>query len=391
MLLPRYEENSETLPNYVASNEPLPLYAPSVEYLGLVMVLIEQESPYDHSTRPKWAPLLLELNSTQLNVFYLNDVRQELEVYQHFNELTLSRLETCLDIKKTPHFNDSKGQRSLPIWGKQRVKPGNKSEIDNADFDQLINTFPHLDPATLTSPQTQTTTKQLRAAKGFLSKSYTLQRAAIGSACDVKDKNFVLRARLETQQILIQTPNFKEFFNWYWRISIGSDLSLAIEERTCGAKTIPKTSYLNSSRIYEPTFHEGANIINSFKNKQLEDQMLLATISHDSSVSVETSNFLQLIYISRCITSLENRDPWVGKPVIVYDSLPKIDGYVYDVKTTTLLPKTKRQMRNKMIDVRLVRQLHLTKYIRDYNQGRISKFRGEEYLISKNGLVHLVR
>lgn len=167
----------------------LPNYSPSIYHVALVLRKVEWLSPYEPSPIRSWKNLVMELNSTQLN-FYAID--------------------------------------NLPLLSRvKKSKTKKYYEFTQIENDYILNALKQKPGEYLTSKR--------------LVKSYSLQFAKFGLPVDYKKKNNCLRVRAETEQFLIHFNSIDEMISWANYLSIGINVSLDIEKRPMPTdRTVPR-------------------------------------------------------------------------------------------------------------------------------------------------------
>ncbi|KAG7835262.1 hypothetical protein KL943_002577 [Ogataea angusta] len=191
---PPYSTLAPGKPKPVYSNpdegrEPLPDYLPTVYKITTLSRKLEWISPYELAPQRQWRPVIVELNSTQLN-FYNRDVaaRPAGCVLSDDERLYRSRLTTSSDLRDKAFF----AQQGL-------LAPDN------------------------------------------LVRSYSLQYAKVGIATDYKKKKHTLRLRVETEQFLLEFPTVESMIEWYCCLNLGIDNSLDLTRREMPKyRTVPR-------------------------------------------------------------------------------------------------------------------------------------------------------
>ncbi|KAH3665495.1 hypothetical protein OGAPHI_003681 [Ogataea philodendri] len=176
-------------PNLNEGREQLPGYIPTVYKVSALSRKLEWISPYELAPQRQWKPVVVELNSTQLN-FYNRDVVPRPNGDWSSGDATLykSRLSTAQDLRDRDHF----GHIGL------------------------------LNPANL-------------------ARSYSLQYAKVGIAIDYKKKKHILRVRAETEQFLLEFPTVESMIEWYCCLNLGIDNSLDLNRREMPKyRTVPR-------------------------------------------------------------------------------------------------------------------------------------------------------
>lgn len=164
--------------------EQLPSYTPTVYKLAILSVKPELKTPFEKARTRYWSKYVVELNSTQLNLYTYNS-SDILERGHNFNE----------------------------------------SQINPSDYNSRFTQTDELEKV------------RIFKRKGLLDndrvvRSYSLQYGKVGLATDYEQKLFVLRVRLETQQFLIDFSDAKQMIYWYHALCAGIDNSLDLTRRT---------------------------------------------------------------------------------------------------------------------------------------------------------------
>lgn len=203
------EPNPSSPPSYISANpnptvrypvydiqrnalveDQLPDYTPAVSGITLVIRKIELLSPYEVSASRNWRNLVMEINSTQLN-FYTID--------------------------------------NLPFLGRIPSHRKKRGVYYFTEFEQ------HLILETITKNRDHYLTPRR------LVRSYSLQMAKFGLPVDYKKKNYCLRVRLETEQMLLKFVSLNDLLAWSNNLSIGINVSLDLSQRELPKdKTVPR-------------------------------------------------------------------------------------------------------------------------------------------------------
>lgn len=274
----------------------LPAYKPSLHTFDIVIWKKELQSPFKYASDRKWIFAIVELNSTQLNIYKLNNI-DNIEQYLHRFITGSTGKTTNLNIKNPLHcFLSTQDSLAVPF--------------------EIIQ--PYL---------------------GQLKKSYTLQGAKAGSAIDYHKKEFTLRLRCELNQFLFSFLNLKRFVNFFADFQTCAELSLPIEER--GSLKIFKTVPIELSRFRVENFDgfynslsekEAQENLNIFRKKTIEAVYLKdkdaikeqENLSISSNIIPEKALYLSsdkyidehLIFSLTCIKKLEARKSWKGDIIL---------------------------------------------------------------------------
>ncbi|KAH3663204.1 hypothetical protein OGATHE_004780 [Ogataea polymorpha] len=169
--------------------ELLPDYLPTVYKIATLSRKLEWISPYELAPQRQWRSVIVELNSTQLNIYNRDAAARPAGCLSADNEkLYKSRLTTSRDLRDKASF----AQQGLLV-------PEN------------------------------------------LVRSYSLQYAKVGIATDYKKKKHTLRLRVETEQFLLEFPTVESMIEWYCCLNLGIDNSLDLTRREMPKyRTVPR-------------------------------------------------------------------------------------------------------------------------------------------------------
>lgn len=269
----------------------LPEYTPSIYQVALVLRKVEWLSPYEPSPIRSWKNLIMELNSTQLNFYSIDN---------------------------------------LPLLHRvKKSKTKKYYELTPIENDFILN-------AVKQKPGDYLTTKRLV-------KSYSLQFAKFGLPVDYKKKNNCLRLRAETEQFIIHFHSIDEMISWSNYLSMGINVSLDIDTRPMPSdRTVPRRrrnrrcSSTNRNRSYSdselirreltPTKRRSSfsgessirnkisRIFNRKKSSNSEvDIEQLAKSFQDSSISSPSSTSFTT---STCVTPTHERSASLPNPCV---------------------------------------------------------------------------
>lgn len=326
-------------PSYssVKAEQP-PAYKPTLLYHDIVLLKKELSSPFDVAKDRSWDLAIVEINSTQLNLYKLKNLNN---ISHYLWKLIDNGISTDQKhgIKKKPitqEFNSSFSNKSLMEW-------------------LLLN-------------NTSNSTVPYEIIKPYIGakiNSYTLQSCHIGSATDYHKKNYTLRLRIELHQILLSFMNITKYNKFFNNIRIGMDLSKPLDQRHLPTeKTVPneisrfrvenfQAFYLkncinleqNNLATYRRNTIDHTELINKEElQTQVEfprsnsvslsnyssalffsdsDSTTISTSSSDHKYSPEdpANEFIDenLIYSLTCMKSLEASHDWKGPMVITGD------------------------------------------------------------------------
>lgn len=254
---PSYNSNNDNL------SDNLPGYSPAAYKVGTVFRKMEWLNPYEPATSRSWKPVLMELNSTQLNLYAIpSSLEQHVLSFQPV---------TPTSVNSHP---DSPQRHSID---------------ENDHYCKLINSYVtnDTDLQFFKYCQRLNLLSQDKSQKRLI-RSYSLQYCKIGLASDYKKRSNVLRIRVESEQLLLNFHNVKDLIDWNLALNVGKDLALDLQERDLPRyRTVPRRrraatyegsgralhslEYLNDSRRSrsnsEPEDHSFSNQISKLKSK----------------------------------------------------------------------------------------------------------------------------
>lgn len=221
-----------------APNEPLPEYLPSIYKIGMVSRKIEWLSPFEPSPSRLWKLIILELNSTQLNFYFVpSNLEAHLSTIQSTSSLTGAALNPVEELDVLVISSRFTSNSDLHFYkGCQRL----------GIFDPLRAHLPS--SASSLFEEEQSPVRYKSSKKGArLIRSYSLQHAQLGLAADYLKKPNVLRIRVESEQILLHFGSTKELVEWHFALSMGRDISLDLEDRHIPRyRTVPRRRNRNT-------------------------------------------------------------------------------------------------------------------------------------------------
>ncbi|AGO13198.1 AaceriAFR049Wp [[Ashbya] aceris (nom. inval.)] len=195
----------------------LPAYAPAVHKVALVSVKQEWASPYEPAVSRSWRTLLMELNSTQLNFYHVDEGLLR-GLRGRAADSTLGA--ACAQAVSSLSFG--------------QVKPGTLLSLGRDE-----RQFSPAERQAVCARAQREPERHLSAER--LYKSYSLQYATFGVPIDYTKRPFVLRLRCETEQFLVCFATVDMLINWSVALSVGIGVSLDLEHREMPAyRTVPR-------------------------------------------------------------------------------------------------------------------------------------------------------
>lgn len=280
-------------PPYVPSAETLPTYAPAVELFGTCLWKNEYLTPFNESTRRSWDLVVLEVNSTQVNIYQVPSLPRKLRaciigLFFELNKIGFqqnhlhsdpsssaaaasSELED-VDDDEDLFYDDAWGNSGEDLANGDSLALRLRAKLWRYRHQTQLNKLDlfyksHLCDNKLLLEPTLDRSRFRKFKKEYPLKlvgSYTMHQLALGMApnmhsCKTSENathNLIdsithvkytntLRTRLETRQALIQCWSFHAMVQWYRALVVGRDLAAPIESRALSKlKSIPTRSNL---------------------------------------------------------------------------------------------------------------------------------------------------
>lgn len=221
-------------------NEELPTYKPAAYKISIACRKVEWLSPYEASLNRSWKNIVIELNSTQLNLYQIPPMLES----SLLNFQADDGAGECSDA-----INSMKDDNLMSVVTTHR----------DAKFRNLCDAIRFFDSD---SPENKNDRAKILGTKNAkvppqskLLRSYSLQYAKIGLATDYTKKSNVLRLRLESEQFLLEFSSAKELIEWNLGLSVGRDVSADIQQREDPRyRTVPRrrrTQLLGSTFYFD--------------------------------------------------------------------------------------------------------------------------------------------
>ncbi|KAH3901354.1 uncharacterized protein SCDLUD_002846 [Saccharomycodes ludwigii] len=212
-----------------------PAYSPTVDCVTVVSLKPEWITPYDASTVKHWKNFVMEINSTQLNFYYIDpSLTKAIKNYSNGPEDQFEAYER-------------KNSSGSPGGGRSRSSSlnliksnSNSSSKDYHHYHHYHNPFIALSTRTTyqfnKADQQYISNKIQQNRKRYLTndriyRSYSLQYAKFGIPMDYDKKFFVLRLRCELEQFMISFAHVDNLIDWSVYLSIGIGVSLDLDFR----------------------------------------------------------------------------------------------------------------------------------------------------------------
>lgn len=175
-----------------------PRYEPAVENVTVISMKLEWLSPYEVSPSKQWKNLIMQINSTQLNFFRID-------------ESLTAGIKSYSNGESRVGSSHSHHSHFLSLKSKS-VYQFNKAEQERITFNISKNPEKYL-------------------SNDNIVKTYSLQYAKLGIPTDYTKKTFVLRMRCETEQFLLNFSHVDDMIMFTTYLQMGICVSLDLELR----------------------------------------------------------------------------------------------------------------------------------------------------------------
>ncbi|AET40762.1 uncharacterized protein Ecym_6387 [Eremothecium cymbalariae DBVPG len=204
----------------------LPAYRPAVYDVTVVMMKLEWVSPYQPATMRAWKHYIMEINSTQLNFYHIDDslVRWIKENHKD-SELDSFRPRAAASSALTDSASSSSSQHSSRFFSLHFSKEA--YQFTGAEQEWIARKVKG--------------DRKRYLSKDKLYKSYSLQFATFGIPMDYKKKSYVLRMRCQTNQFLLNFAYVDDMIMWNVLLSVGIGVALDLDQREMPSyRTVPR-------------------------------------------------------------------------------------------------------------------------------------------------------
>ncbi|CCE64633.1 hypothetical protein TPHA_0I01270 [Tetrapisispora phaffii CBS 4417] len=196
----------------VVKNESLPPYKHTIYKYTVVSVKQEFATPYEPSLNRNWVNLIVELNSTQLNFYSIEE------------SLTSSIKSYSSNVFETNDFRLNSNAKFHNFFKKTKTYM-----LDDVETKKILKKIKK-NPSKYLNNSNMVT-------------SFSLQFGKVGIPKDYKKRSHALRLRLETQQFLIKFPTIDDLIYWANYIHMGICISLDLDLRE-----LPKYKFIPRRR-----------------------------------------------------------------------------------------------------------------------------------------------
>lgn len=245
-------------------DEKPPIYSPTVEKFTIVSIKSEYLSPYEPSNSKTWKNFIMEINSTQLNFYYIDSsLTNRIKNYSSGCDSNGNGLYHLDNSTKTKFFNFN-----------------HKTTYNFNKYDQEHICY-----------QIQRYQKKF-ICQERLYKSFSLQFAKFGIPIDYNKKTFVLRMRCESEQFLINFAHVDDMISWTTYLSMGISVSLDLELREMPDYRIVPRRRRRRHRKRRHNHHRRHGFVTSTSNSNGRSR------SHSSSFSSRITRDIMTSHLS---------------------------------------------------------------------------------------------
>lgn len=289
----------------VHQSDSLPPYSPAAYKIGMVAKKAEWLSPFQPASSRSWKNIIIELNSTQVNLYR---VPSHLESYLRSAYRLEDGCKAFGEVALESRFTSQKDRQFHSICSQLGVLP-----LDDTGMKQSSSRIFHK-----------------ATSQSHLLRSYSLLHAKVGLASDYSKKPNVLRLRLENEQFLLQFHLTRDLIDWHLGLSVGQDVSPDIQ-----AREVPKYRTVPRRRRGQSCIINSAPFINNMRVKRARSSSMpntsgrLRTKFHDvkqrirsnstmdrttSNVNMDESwNSETIMEVQQCIVAPVNETEGVPK------------------------------------------------------------------------------
>lgn len=264
-----------------------PKYSPSVESFTIISMKLEWLSPYEASSSRNWKNFIMEVNSTQLNFYRIDDLLtagikgysngdpKEGSSHSHHSHLF------SLSTKSTYQFNKADQERICLNISKNR-----KKFLTN---DRIV-------------------------------KTYSLQCAKLGIPTDYTKKTFVLRMRCESEQFLLNFSHVDDMIMSTMHIQMGICVSLDLDLRELPTYRVVPRRRRRRRKNRDGFFSDSQSRSNSVPRLQINGSPALS--AHGRAVTPKDELSVEKVKATRSLTSgllkMHGRSPSAGREAKVH-------------------------------------------------------------------------
>ena len=209
-----------------------PDYKPGIEGITVVAMKVEFLSPFDRAMMRSWKYYILELNSTQINFYHLDE-----ELTNDIPNFWDGKDDSC-QIREKEKNNDFSSYTDMysvvngkKVWTNNGTGFYNNSHVSGSTKDK--NTEDYIMSK---AENRQILQKLMNKPANYLTnerlcKSFSLQNSDFGIATDCNERAYILRVRCEMEQFSLSFSSVMDMINWSVYLSVGIGISLDLDER----------------------------------------------------------------------------------------------------------------------------------------------------------------
>lgn len=312
----------------------LPCYSPSLSYFGVALIKPEFDTPWASASGPL-RPVVLELNSSQLNIYEFADkslcpLIEALFLHQNYRDAMpkAPALENEY-LFDGDAYGDGMGESGPSVLSK--LKKAFVSRKTDKRLAQVASHTEFAENGMLLEPTSDIKTYEAFARKyrGRILHSLTLQNLQVGEAPSLNLRNYkeesvvhslalvryrnTLRLRIEHRQILLHLWSFHGMVHWFRNLCIGRDLGSLLDNRVVSRlKSIPRNFSSANNALLEAaaleaaqTYPHSGKINMEFDQATIVSSNLSSSSLASASTGVGTSMSLASRWTSLC-TSIDD-------------------------------------------------------------------------------------
>lgn len=208
-----------------------PDYKPGIEGITIVAMKLEFLSPFDRAMMRYWKYYILELNSTQINFYHLDE-----ELTSDIPNFKDGKDDSC-QIREKEKQNDFSSYTDMyTVVNGKKVWVNNGVGLHNNHLTSSKDKF--IEEYIMSKAENRQILQKVmdKPAKYLtnerLCKSFSLQNSDFGIATDCNERSYILRVRCEMEQFLLSFSSVMDMINWSVYLSVGIGISLDLDERS---------------------------------------------------------------------------------------------------------------------------------------------------------------
>lgn len=279
-----------------------PDYQPGIEGITIVAMKLEFLSPFDRAMMRYWKYYILELNSTQINFYHLDE-----ELTSDIPNFKDGKDDSCQIREKEKNNDFSSYTDMYDVINGKKVWVNNGTGLHN-NYLNLLKDRSAEEYIMSKAENRQILQKVMDKPAKYLTnerlcKSFTLQNSDFGIATDCNERSYILRVRCEMEQFLLSFSSVMDMINWSVYLSVGIGISLDLDERSYPHYRIVPIGSSRSRRRRRRRLREERRqrMLSEYENRKKllgsqpsTNNVVNSTVRKNSSGLMHKSSFMKL-------------------------------------------------------------------------------------------------